>query len=141
MDVEGAEYVVFKSMLTPENSHLLPVIIFVELHTHFIHKHMDSFLPPEIAKEGNWVKPMWDLVKKLDEYGYVLVAKERNEWNVHESKCCTEYLFVRIKSIQGLDLKKVSGFGRKWRTGRKGIKPEEDTDPSFRLGLVEKYPG
>lgn len=111
MDIEGAEYTVFRSMFTPENSHLLPVAIFVEMHTHLI-ANLDSFLPEDYVKHQNWAKPLWELVKTLDEYGYVIIAKERNEWGPDHSKCCAEYLFLRIKQVQGLDLKKVSGFGR-----------------------------
>jgi len=120
MDTEGAEYEVFDSMLTPENSHRLPVVIMVEFHSHlYTNLHLnarlgqlDKLLPPSYAEGRNWVRPMWELVKKLDEYGYVVVMKERNEWDPRQSKCCTEVLLMRIKDVQGLNFKKLSGFGR-----------------------------
>ncbi|KAI9004377.1 methyltransferase domain-containing protein [Hyaloraphidium curvatum] len=137
MDIEGAEYTVFDSLLVPESSHLLPVVIFVELHTHLIAK-LDEFLPERYVQQQNWVKPLWELYKKLDAYGYALVAKERNEWSPRDSKCCTEYLFMRIKEVQGIDLGTLRGFGSAWRSGKGGA----DGDAvASRLGISEKYPG
>lgn len=125
-DIEGFEWSLFDSLLTPQNSALLPVVMFVELHTHLM-SNLDSYLPPSYLKQRNWVRPLLELSRKLDAYGYVLVAKERNEWDPRQSKCCTEYLFLRIRSLQGVNLEELGGFGESW-AGEK-------------LGIDEKFPG
>lgn len=137
---EGYEYGLFESLLTEENSPVLPLIIFAELHTHLI-PHLDEFLPESYKKDSNWVRPLYSLAKKLDEFGYVLVAKERNEWGPAHSKCCSEYLWMRLKSVPGMDLTKIPGFGRKWRTHSGQKEGEAATTTEGRLGFVEAYAG
>ncbi|KAI9031387.1 methyltransferase domain-containing protein [Hyaloraphidium curvatum] len=137
MDVEGAEYAVFEDLLSPENSHLLPIVIWVELHTHHL-RHLDSLLPAEYAAEKNWARPLLRLARKLDRYGYALAAKERNEGAPSRSRCCSEYVFIRIKEVQGLDLRTLSGgFGELWRSASGA---DGQNDDRFKLGYSVRYP-
>lgn len=48
---------------------------------------------------------------------------------------------MRLKSVQGIKMDTIPGFGRKWRVGKIGTASNGEEKVDDRLGYVEKYPG
>ncbi|KAI9003820.1 methyltransferase domain-containing protein [Hyaloraphidium curvatum] len=123
MDVEAAEYDVLEMLLKKENQDLLPVILWVELHTHSPDlANFNDSLPKPYLENGNWFEHLYRIYKLMDEYGYALVAKERNYWDPAKSNCCSEFSWVRVEAIQGWEgVQGVDGFGSRWDDPKIGI--------------------